>query len=214
MNKWENSFKNNDGCQCTGSQGLFIPSRQLSFIIAGLLFFSFFIFMTGYFLGKKNVVEQFSEQIKQEAFTDQVYASVVAQMTEINLPENQTGLIAEADIENSSTTVEIVHNDDIPHADEIHFDDVDHKELLESTQYYAQLIGFGTEKAAYLFVKKLAEKGIETEVKKRTSKTAKGRISYWYQVVTINHADKDALIALVDRITKEENIKGAQIRTC
>jgi len=214
MNKWENSFKNNEPCQCAGSQGLFIPSRQLSFIVAGLLFFSFFIFMTGYFLGKKNVVEQFSDQMHQEAFADQVYTSVVAQMTEINSSENQAKLVAEAEAEITDTAIEMVHNDTITPPGAIHLDDNDQKELSASTYYYAQLIGFGTEKAAYLFVKKLAEKGIETEVKKRMSKTAKGATSYWYQVVTVSHTDKDALIALVDRIAKEENIKGAQIRTC
>lgn len=214
MNKWENSFKNNDRCQCAGSQGLFVPSRQLSFIVAGLLFFSFFIFMTGYFLGKKNVVEQFSDQVHQEAFADKVYASVVANMVEINSPEDQAPQVAEVAIENSYSVAEIVHNDTIATTEDAHTRDDDHHELLSSTHYYAQLIGFGTEKAAYFFVKKLADKGIETEIKKRTSKTAKGRSSYWYQVVTSNHTDRDELVALVDKITKEENIKGAQIRSC
>jgi hypothetical protein len=191
--------------------GLFIPSRQLSFIVAGLLFLSFFIFMTGYFLGKKNVVEQFSEQVQQEAFADQVYTSVLASA---NIEENeqaeqainQTLLVAEADTMIASDATEIAHD--------VIKQDIITQELSSSAQYYAQLIGFGTEKAAQLFVKKLSDKGIETEVKKRTSKTAKGRTSYWYQVVTVAHQNKDDLLALVDKIAKEENIKGAQIRTC
>ena len=80
-------------------------------------------------------------------------------------------------------------------------------------QYYAQLIGFGTEKAAQSFVEKLALKGIETKVQKRTSKTAQGRISYWYQVVTVPYKDRNELSLLVDTIAKEENIKGAFIKT-
>ena len=82
MNKWEDSFKKNEPeCYCSSNQGLFVPNRQLSFIVAGLLFLSFCVFMTGYFLGKKNVVEQFSEKIQQEAFADQVYATVLSLLT-------------------------------------------------------------------------------------------------------------------------------------
>ena len=56
MNKWQDPFKKNDVCLCSNNQGLFIPNRQLSFIIAALLMMIFAVFMTGYFLGKKKVV--------------------------------------------------------------------------------------------------------------------------------------------------------------
>jgi len=90
----------------------------------------------------------------------------------------------------------------------------DASENAQEQRYYAQLIGFGTEKAAQLFVKKLLAKGIETEVKKRVSKTVKGHTSYWYQVVTAAYSNKNDLSAVVDRLAKEENIKGACIRSC
>jgi hypothetical protein len=221
MNKWENSSKHNDQCHCTNSQGLFIPGRQLSFVVAGLLFLFFFVFMTGYFLGKKNVVEQFSDQIHQEAFADQIYTSVIANMIEGGSSTNPASpeLLAEAHMPMVDELVEIAHNNETSHASEHAaialpiIDTIEHEPSMPP-HYYAQLIGFGTEKAAQQFVKKLAGKGIESDVKKRTSKTAKGRTSYWYQVVTGTHTNKNELIALVDRIAKEENIKGAQIRTC
>jgi cell division protein FtsN len=211
MNKWEDSFKKTsvdttDVCRCSSNQGLFVPNRQLSFIVAGLLFLAFCIFMTGYFLGKKTVVAQFTENLQQEAFTNQIYASVISVPQENKELVTNTLLVTEANI------VELPHqsiNQDIPIAQET-------TTLQESTaaRYYAQLIGFGTEKAAQLFVKKLAVKGIETEIKKRVSKTVKGRTSYWYQVVTTTYTNKDDLSELVNKIAKEENIKDASIRVC
>lgn len=209
MNKWEESFKktsdNSTTCYCSSNQGLFVPNRQLSFIIAGLLFLFFTIFMTGYFWGKKSALESFATQIEQDAFADQVYTSVIA-TSSIGLHSEQpeahgTLLMTEAAIvETSSLGNEEVVVENVPQ--------------ISCPRYYAQLIGFGTEKAAHLFVKKLASKGIDTEVKKRTSESAKGRISHWYQVVTNAYADKNELLQLVDRIAKEENIKDTNIRTC
>ncbi|HLC06758.1 MAG TPA: SPOR domain-containing protein [Candidatus Babeliales bacterium] len=214
MNKWEDSFKktNEQACHCSNNQGLFVPNRQLSFIVAGLLFISFCIFMTGYFLGKKNVVEQFSEKVQQEAFADQIYTSVLATAQENEQPMTNTLLVTDADIVEvpQSINQEIA----VVESDNTEFQEISSSQELSSAHYYAQLIGFGTEKAAQLFVKKLASKGIDTEIKKRVSKTVKGRTSYWYQVVTPAYANKNDLSELVDRITREENIKDASIRTC
>lgn len=213
MNKWEDSFKkspvNEQACHCSNNQGLFVPNRQLSFIVAGLLFLSFCIFMTGYFLGKKIVVEQFSEKMQQEVFADQIYTSVLATAPESENEQSQINslLVTDADIveipQSINQEVALVESENNVASQE-----------ASSVRYYAQLIGFGTEKAAQLFVKKLASKGIDTEIKKRVSKTVKGRTSYWYQVVTFAYTNKNDLSELVDRITKEENIKDASIRTC
>ncbi len=193
MNKWEDSFKRNEpSCYCSSNQGLFVPNRQLSLIVAGLLFLGFCTFMTGYFLGKKNVVEQFSEKIQKEAFADQVYTTVLA-----NAQEQENDVEIAQATPQSIETIELVPGCELP-----------------TTFYYGQLIGFGTEKAAHLFVNKLASKGIDTEIKKRVSKTVKGRTSYWYQVVTAAYSNKNDLIVLVDKIAKEENIKDASICAC
>lgn len=218
MNKWEDSFKKNENCQCLRNDGLFVPNRQLSLIVAGLLFLAFSIFMTGYFLGKKNVVEHFSEKIQQEAFADQVYTAVVTAEQENEQKSVNTLLVTDADAvdmvseiptqssnQNSNEEIVVAKNTEIENTT---------PQDISVARYYAQLIGFGTEKAAQLFVNKLAAKGIETEIKKRTSKTVKGRVSYWYQVVTAAYSNKNDLVVLVDKIAKEENIKDASIRTC
>jgi hypothetical protein len=203
MNKWENSFKkasDENSCRCVSNQGLFIPNRQLSFVVAGLMFLFFALFMTGYFLGKKKIVEQLSHDIQQEAFADQIYTTVLAQEQE------QKNDVVEQPIMVVENTQPSQLMERMEHVDE-------QIALQEATQhYYAQLIGFGTEKAAQSFVQKLAAKGIETEIKKHTSKTAKGKVSYWYQVITSLYANEHELKDVVARLEKEENIKGTSIR--
>src|SRR5579863_5928486 len=84
MSKWEDSFRktpvDNSGnkmCHCADSQGLFVASRQLSFVVAALLFLAFALFMAGYFLGKKKAVEQFTEQMHQEVVADKIYTNML-----------------------------------------------------------------------------------------------------------------------------------------
>lgn len=211
MNKWEDTFNKSQSsavtCNCSSNQGLFVPNRQLSFIVAGLLFLFFTIFMAGYFWGKKTVVEPLVVQMEQDAFADQIYTSVVATG---QIESQNEELITDASL---VTGAEILESPSLMD-EKIALEDANNSLENNTQRYYAQLIGFGTEKAAQMFAKKLATKGIDTEVRKRTSTTAKGRVSYWYQVVTNSYSDKNELLQLVDRIAKEENIKDANIRTC
>src|SRR5438309_2183421 len=222
MNKWEDSFKKtsseNNGnkmCHCSNDQGLFVPNRQLSVVVALLLLLAFSIFMAGYFLGKKKAVEQFTEKVHQEAFADQVYTTVLSSAQDQQCTQNN---LLVTNIDESILSPESINQDVAAVEQSTVFAQSSLQETSEKIQeqqrYYAQLIGFGTEKAAQLFVKKLSVKGIETEVKKRVSKTVKGRTSYWYQVVTALYSNKNDLSAVVDRLAKEENIKGACIRSC
>lgn len=209
MSKWEDSFKKtiqygdeNNPCRCMSNQGLFIPNRQLSAIIAALLFVLFCIFISGYFLGKKYAAEQFTAVIRQDSFADHIYTSVLSATEQA---ENNNDLLATAGHITTTTPEPLVAQEPIASL----------SDLSDVTQnYYAQLIGFGTEKAAQQFVLKLAAKGTVTEVKKRASKTVKGKTSYWYQVVTPAYADKYELSTLVDKIAKEENLKDVCIKVC
>src|SRR5579863_5470695 len=78
MNKWDNSFdkKPNNTCYCSTHTGLFVPNRQLSWIVASLLLIIFCSFISGYFLGKKSAIEQFSEKMHQDLVSDTVYTSL------------------------------------------------------------------------------------------------------------------------------------------
>ena len=103
MNKWEDSFRkisvenSGKGCPCSTNQGLFIPNRQLSFIVASLLLLFFSIFMAGYFLGKKKAVEQFTQEMRQDAFADQIYTTVLSTTQENQLSSENALLVTHAD---------------------------------------------------------------------------------------------------------------------
>ena len=65
-------------CVCNRSDGLFIPNRQVSMLIAALMMVLFITFLGGYFFGKKYMVEQFVAKVEQDSFADQIYSSLCA----------------------------------------------------------------------------------------------------------------------------------------
>ena len=223
MNDWENdSLKKSSvadtSCHCSDMKGLYVPNRQLSFVVAGIIFALFATFMTGYFLGQRSAVAQFTHQIHQDSFADQIYASV------FSLAENQehddSGLHDAANTpvpintqqEQQSIVVQNVQDNVQDKAEPVLSEQpVEHD---ASTSYYAQLIGFGTAQAANRFVRRLAQKGVTVQSKKRVSKTAKGRTIAWYQVVTPHYTDKTELEAFVSKLSKEEKLKDVRIITC
>lgn len=218
MSKWEDSVKKrivvdsqDSNCLCSNDQGLFVPNRQLSIVVAGLLFLFFTFFLTGYFLGKRYAIQQFTEKMYSESFSDQVYASVVSSNSVQANSTAQSIDIINAEVNQVSIPQEI-NTLNLCAENEVNTTTVDAE--AHKVHYYAQLIGFGTEKAAEKFVQKLALKGVETTVKKHVSKTAKGRTSQWYQVVTAPYENKNELAVVVSKLTKEEMLKGVHISTC
>ena len=217
MSKWEDSFNQNkiskNHCYCNDNDGLFVPNRQLSIVIAGLLFLFFGFFIVGYFLGKRSAVEQFTQNMYQESLSDQTYTSIVItndiQKPDSSSPintdtrENEKNVINQDSITSPIVILDNNENENTGLLQE--------ENIFPKIQFYAQLIGFGTEKAAQKFVQKLALKNIETFVKKRSSKTTKGKTIYWYQVVTPPYDNKETLTALVNRLAKEERLSGIYI---
>lgn len=200
-------------CLCSTNMGLFIPNRRLSLVTAGGILSIFITFIIGYFTGQHTAVESFTNKIEQESFSDQIYASLFTpykttkEISEQESDENFAEITNKEDeaIENH-TTENIAQLDDKLVEQEA--------SLLPQEQYYAQLIGFGTERAAQKFAHKLESQNISVKVNKRRSKTAKGKTVLWYQVVTQEYNNKDELRELIDRIEKTEKIKGAQIISC
>ncbi len=219
-------------CVCNRSDGLFVPSRQVSMLIAALLMMFFITFLSGYFFGKKHMVEQFIAKVEQDSFADQIYSSLCAlseyepeelraiavQDQELVVQEiydtlvqevvPETVVLAEAAVSEDAVVSALNEPDQIPLPENPVVD------TPPDTAYYAQLIGYGTELAAKKFAHRLSQKDIPVRVKKRISKTPKGRQRTWFQVVTQNHSDRDTLDKLVDRITKQEKLKGVCIVTC
>ncbi len=80
--------------------------------------------------------------------------------------------------------------------------------------YLAELIGFGSLSSAQAFVDRLEKKGIKVSIKKRDSKSARGKLVSWYQVVTQPYDSHENLMRVVDVVKRDERLKGVHIITC
>ena len=198
--------------------GLFLPSRQVGMLFAGLSTVLFGVFMSGYFLGKKQVMDELVYKIEQESFADQLYSSLcllydqdvddvpepvteVTQNDQLSEQENTESLALEPDDMTTVASVDAIELDTVV------------SEPTNQKKYYAQLIGFGTLPAAQQFAKRVG-RCISVDIRDRQSTTAKGRQITWYQVVTKPFSDRAILEETVDRISKQEKLKGVQISTC
>lgn len=93
-------------------------------------------------------------------------------------------------------------------------DTIAQDDFAQEQLYKAQLIGFGTMRAAHQFVDRLQQKNLPVRVQERHSKTAQGKEVIWYQVTTELFNDKQELMAFVERIQKEERLKDIRIVSC
>ncbi len=198
--------------------GLFIPTRQVSACVALAISLLSVVFMTGYFFGKKQMVDQFVVKAEQDSFADQIYASLCAlydqdseSITTMAQRDKTPIVIQEEAIEKKASAVIQPEKSDIPTQVSIV---ADSDRGVSSLQYYAQLIGYGTKKAADSFVQKLQKKGVPALVKIRRSQTAQGRKTTWYQVVTKPFSDRKALELLTQSIAHDEKIKGIRVIAC
>ena len=120
-------------------------------------------------------------------------------------------------IEDSSECLELAEQDNAAEDQEALLTVVDQKiktDLQEEKKYYAELIGFGTLRCANKFAAKLKNRGFSVVVKKRRSKTSRGKTIVWYQVISEKFENKNDLIAFVDIIKEKERLKGIRIIEC
>ncbi len=177
----QNSTAATIACVCTSTEGLFIPNRQLSGLIAIVFGLFFITFLSGYWLAKHHelsipVLEQTKEvPLADTAYEEELVASPIEPFTH---EEDESPLIDPS---------------------------------LEDKTFYAQLIGFGTSAAAHRFTQQLQKKGIAVSVKTRYSKTPKGKQIMWYQVVTENYTNRKELEQLVEKVSRSERLTGAKI---
>ena len=162
---------------------LFLDKRQTSLILAGLIIFVFFTFVAGYFWGKKQALEQLVHQATYDSFADQAYGASL-------VPSEQ------------SSSHEIKPTEQVP--------------LLpiqkqNGPEYCALLAGFGSEYHAQQLVDRLARQSVVTYLKKRLSKTPRGKTITWYQVITKPYGDKQQLQDVVSKIQRLEKIKNVRI---
>jgi len=208
------SLDNNDNTRQERVQG----RRWASDIAAGAVLCAFFVFMAGYFIGKRGAVEEVTQRAECDSFADCIYSSfqglhdnewaeaapiALAELSQPDEPETLDMPSVAAGRMASAATIS-----------EETFEVASASTSSSNKKFYAQLAGFRTANAANKLSARLCDRGVKTEVKKRKSRTSRGAEHAWYQVVTVAHNERQPVENIVDRVSREEKIKGAQIVTC
>jgi len=194
--------------------GIFFTKRQASILIATLIVLGLFMFMAGYFLGKKSDIDAMVEKTSQDVMADHAeyhstMQSFVAQHGQLQ-DENQNSELEQGLASIPDALEELDKKENIQ--DEV-------KPVVKSTEedasgtYSAALAGFGTKSAAIAMVQRLKRHGIEVAVKTKTSMSSRGKVvRYWYQVVTDSYVNRSDLESVIDSVIKLEHIKKTDIK--
>ncbi|KKS68223.1 MAG: hypothetical protein UV38_C0002G0092 [candidate division TM6 bacterium GW2011_GWE2_42_60] len=181
--------------------GVVLSERELSQVVVVLLLGALFIFLAGYFIGKKRMCEELSlgDEVR---FADKIQHALT------NLA-NRTSEFSEEAPESESE----VEDDSSDERDESEISTTEKepektKELVGKA--YAQLCGFSTESTAKAYVARLKKRGIASHVAERTSRTARGKKVIWYQVLT-ETMDRAELSKLVQSIKQRDKLASVTI---
>jgi len=182
-----------------------ITMRQLSIIVSAGLIAGFFIFISGYFLGKKRAAEEFSYRIDQESLADQIYSSMCilsdtkdeSDEDEENSDENEISEMAKQ----SEPKNEMVTESSA-------------KPTENQKNYKITLAGFSAAQSeeASKMVARLSKKGYGARVVEIESKTPKGKSVTWYQVTAQVCANPGDLPALQQEIAKVAQVNKKSIK--
>lgn len=182
-----------------------LTMRQLSLAVAALLALSFFIFISGYFLGKKKAAEEFSYRADQESLADQIYSSMCV------LYDAKDENDEEEDSQEENETVET--NKQVDQKEEIVQEPT---AVVASAQkkYKFTLAGFSAAQhdEATAMVARLSKKGFSAQVNEIPSKTSKGKIITWYQVVAHVTVPEGELELAQHEISKIAHVNKKSIR--
>jgi hypothetical protein len=157
-----------------------LTMRQLSLAIAGLLAFSFFVFIGGYFLGQKRAAEDFAYRADQDSLADQIYSSMCV-LYDPKEEEESESAAEEADTSETESAGESSEPSEVK--DET-MQEVAAQPVVAQKKYQAVLSGFpATHLAdAKQLIARLHTKGYSAELVEHTS-THKKITKKWYQVV-------------------------------
>jgi cell division protein FtsN len=222
-------------CSCQG-KGLFLSTKQLSWLAALGVFLFAATLIGGYFLGQKKAYEELSLKFEQDSFADQIYYSMCslydseaeesenaesdadapeAEESESSDSEEGAASGAQTDTPPATPLVALAPKDQAKkEVQQVEVAQHEQEEAGAEQNFYAQIAGFGTSQAAQALVNKLAKHEIKSVVNKRQSKSGRGRKVTWYQVVTPAYADKQKLTYETERIKQIAHIKDVRIVSC
>ena len=202
---------------------LYITRKQGTLFGAGILVICLFIFVIGYFLGKKSVMDEFAKKISKDSFVDQVEyafaAQALRQADNDQDDEDENEDVVAFDIQNDSSAqsippqhVEMKAEVKIAPDLQVNSKIMTVEQPESKSSCYAKLVGFGTQKAAINFAERLKQQNISVQIKTNISKTAQGKKRIWYQAVTPEYSSINSLEQDINKIVKCEHIRKQDIQ--
>lgn len=196
-------------------EGFFLTKRQASAVSAVSILLLLLTFIAGYFWGQKKSAEVFTDKVLNDSFSDQVNYSMYSMYGEQPSEEQST----EEQEEDQSGDEEMTSEPEVKNEQEVvktpEVVDNSNSNTEGSVKHYAQLVGFGSRRAAEQFANKIQKKGynLNVYVITKKSKSARGKIITWYQVVTEELNDKEQLMNEVEKIKVGEKLTGIKFNT-
>ncbi|GMU19392.1 MAG: hypothetical protein AMXMBFR12_05840 [Candidatus Babeliales bacterium] len=185
-----------------------LNQKQMSLLLASILAFSFFIFISGYFLGKKRAAEEFSYKADQDSLADHIYSSMCvlyetkddSEDSEENEPDTE---ISE-NLENQKKSEEIS-----PEAENL----VTVQETSDP-KYFAELAGFSSSTLAEgkNMLNRLKARGFDVKMIERVSQNSTGESCTWHQIITGSYSHKEDVQKIASEIARLEHIKEKNIK--
>ena len=211
------------------SDQIILTKRQVSMIMASMLLFCLFVFIFGYFLGKRVIIEDFSSQVTQKALHDQIDFLLTTQSLQSSQDEQTATMQVEpqdiaimsddhpleetiipAMITQEKISLPVITQDAAQKTQPV--ENSKEKQAAQDKNQYAQLIGFGTKKAAQAFVARLKKHNVPVILKTVVSKTAAGKQRTWYQAITPTYQSAELLEDQLMKIKRLEHIRDKDIK--
>lgn len=205
MMKIFNYFKNKKNEKIIEPE-LQFTQQQISYVIASLLLIFFFIFMAGYYLGKKNAIEAFAGQFESESLADKIS---YAFCSNYDYKGDQSEYNSNEQIVNKDQK-NIIESEEKTTCTPITKNEVNNIES-SNIKYLAELAGFGTWNNAHNYEKILSKNGYKVNIITRRSKTLKGKEIKWYQAITETYNNQNELLETIKKIKKVAPIKDVKV---
>ncbi len=213
-----------------------MSKRQASMMMASMLLFCLFVFIVGFFLGKRSAIDDFSDKMGKQVLHDQIDFLLTTQSLQSSQQDEPTDSQTASEFSSASfdqpfdnPIINLQSQDNHTQgdhlvkvdpiialsADEIVHDNVHQIEkdvVSKSKLQYAQLIGFGTKKAAQGFVARLKKHNVPVILKTMMSKTASGKERVWYQAITPTYESLQELQGQVAKVKRLEHIRDTDIK--
>lgn len=201
-------FPNENKSSC--EEGINISKRQASILVALFLFLGLSVFIIGYFLGKKSMLDSLTDSFEQEIENFDRSTENAPRLDgapDLSAVNKSFALdrTKEEQIEEAAQVADMTLKNEVEKNVEVK------KTKDAQVNVFAQLIGFGAKRSATAFKKRLESKNVPVIIKTRSSRTSKGKKRTWYQAVTPTYNSFEELDQIVKKIQKLEFIRTKDI---